>query len=71
MHARVKQVWTVGAEVNVGFIKGLKVVERIPTPGDYAPDCWALQSSGGQWYRFTPHKGIERCSSLEDCRDYC
>ena len=65
-----KQSFQVGSTVKIGFMTGLKVVEKIPTPGDYAPDCYALLSAKGQWYRFTPHNGIVKCDSLADARSY-
>lgn len=56
-----KQVWEVGQKVNVGFVKGLEVIRKIPTPGDGAPDAYELKSSDGKKvYRFTPHNGLER-----------
>lgn len=62
-----KQVWEVGQTVKVGFIAGLVVAAKCPTPGDYAPDAYALtQPSTGRFYRFVPHKGIERCRDLRD-----
>ena len=64
-HSLPKQTWAEGEVVNVGFIKGLEVIKRIPTPGDYAPDAWALwQPNTGRFYRFVPHKGVERCETL-------
>lgn len=54
------QAWNIGDTVNVGFMKGLKVIRRIPTPGDYAPDQWLLQSKKGDYYLFTPHHGIQK-----------
>ena len=59
-HAPAKQQWSVGQIVNVGFVKGLTVMERIPTPGDYRPDVWRLISSTGKEYEFTPHFGLAR-----------
>lgn len=62
-----KQTWQVGDTVKVGFLTGLEVVKRIPTPGDYAPDAYALwQPSTGRFYRFVPHNGIARCRNLDD-----
>lgn len=62
-----RRSWQVGDVVNVGFIRGLEVVKKIPTPGDYAPDAYALwQPKTDRFYRFVPHKGIERCASLAD-----
>lgn len=53
------QKWEIGQQVNVGFMRGLTVVEKIPTPGDYAPDQYRL-TKGAAEYLFTPHKGIEK-----------
>ena len=55
-----KQNWQVGEIVNVGFLRGLMVTKREPTPGDYAPDAYLLVAKTGAQYRFVPHKGIER-----------
>lgn len=60
--AHAKQDWQVGEIVNVGFIKGLMVVRKEPTPGDWAPDAWLLVSKDNRHYRFVPHLGIERIS---------
>lgn len=59
-HKAAKQAWTVGSIVNVGFLKGLTVMERVPTPGDYRPDVYRLISKTGLEYEFTPHFGIAR-----------
>lgn len=65
--ASAKQTWQDGDVVNVGFLKGLEVIKRIPTPGDYAPDAYALwQPSNGNFYRFVPHNGIARCATLAE-----
>lgn len=62
-----KQKWQIGETVKVGFISGLEVVACIPTPGDYAPDAYALwQSSTDRFYRFVPHNGLTRCVNLSD-----
>ena len=55
----------VGAQVRVGFMV-LTVLAAIPTPGDGAPDAYALQSVKGLLYRFTPHHGVERCETMAD-----
>ena len=59
-----KQVWEVGSVVKVGFLK-LVVLGKIPTPGDYAPDAYALQRNG-QFYRFVPHNGLTKCATLTE-----
>ncbi|MDE2472930.1 MAG: hypothetical protein KGL35_30515 [Bradyrhizobium sp.] len=62
-----KQSWQVGDTVKVGFIAGLEVVKKIPTPGDWAPDAYALwQPNTGRFYRFVPHNGLHRCRDLAD-----
>ena len=58
--APAKQAWNVGATVSVGFLKGLVVIEKVPTPGDYAPDAYILQAASGTRYEFVPHRGIAR-----------
>lgn len=58
------QKWEVGQLVKVGFMKDLKVIAIIPTPGDYAPDQYMLESESGNIYTFTPHKGIELTANL-------
>lgn len=71
-----RQNWSTGQTVNVGFLKGLTVLEKIPTPGDQAPDAYVLMQAGHdansvlweRFYRFVPHKGIARCASIADAR---
>jgi len=61
-----KQAWEVGQVVNVGFVKGLVVKAKVPTPGDHRPDCYALwQPGSNRFYSFQPHLGLSRCDSLE------
>lgn len=48
---RGRQEWSVGAVVNVGFIKGLTVQEK-------RHHGWLLQSPKGKFYVFEPHMGI-------------
>ena len=54
-----KQDWSVGKTVKVGFMK-LTVKELEPTPGDFMPDAYILESEKGVKYRFVPHNGLER-----------
>jgi len=61
-----KQTWEIGEVVKVGFLTGLKVLAKVPTPGDYAPDAYVLGHATGRIYRFVPHKGIERRANLND-----
>ena len=57
------QNWTAGATVKVGFLT-LRVVRAIPTPGDFKPDLYILQSlKGDKTYSFVPHCGLERIYS--------
>lgn len=54
-----RQNWEVGSIVKVGFLT-LLVTGFEPTPGDYRPDRYHLQSSNGTRYTFTPHYGLEK-----------
>lgn len=64
MIRKSKQEWEVGATVKVGFLSGLIVVAKVPTPGDYAPDAYLL-SRGEKWYSFVPHNGLSGISQDE------
>lgn len=59
-----KQSWEVGQAVSVGFLKGLTVIAKVATPGDFAPDSYVL-SRGTQMYSFVPHNGISKISDQE------
>lgn len=59
-----KQTWMEGEMVKVGFMT-LKVLKRVPTPGDYKPDAYILGSAKGGIYRFVPHNGLTKFDSLE------
>lgn len=59
-----KQAWEIGEMVKVGFLT-LKVLAKVPTPGDYAPDAYVLGSAKGGIYRFVPHNGLNKFDSLE------
>ncbi len=64
-----KQIWEVGEAVKVGFLT-LVVKAKIATPGDYMPDAYALASvRGDKFYRFTPHHGLQSCSSLTEAAE--
>lgn len=64
---RARQDWQPGETVKVGFVSGLEVIQKIPTPGDHAPDAYALwQPATGRFYRFVPHCGLARCATLAD-----
>jgi hypothetical protein len=60
-----KQKWEVGQTVKVGFMS-LQVVAKVPTPGDYMPDAYALKNAAGTFYRFVPHNGLVRCFNLDE-----
>lgn len=61
---RSQQIWEIGSKVNVGFLKGLEVIAKIPTPGDYAPDAYIL-TRNESIYSFVPHNGLSRISETE------
>lgn len=64
-----KQAWDVGQIVNVGFVKGLVVKEKVATPGDYLPDLYVLwQPATNRFYSFVPHNGLCRHESLTEAR---
>ena len=68
---KAKQSWNQGDVVSVGFVKGLEVVAKVATPGDYRPDLYALwQPSTGRFYSFVPHNGLTRCASLEEAMSW-
>ncbi len=55
-----KNIWTPDSEVKVGYMT-LRVVKRIPTPGDGKPDKWALTSlDGTRDYIFAPYSGLKK-----------
>ena len=63
--AKAKQDWSIGATVKVGFTP-LVVADKIPTPGDFAPDAFLLVNHAGtQLYRFVPHCGLEKITPAE------
>lgn len=65
MITRTKQDWTIGSTVKVGFLS-LIVKAAVATPGDFAPDAYILVNKAGtQLYKFVPHNGIEKISSVE------
>lgn len=56
---RPVNIWTPDAIVKVGYMT-LRVVKRIPTPGDGKPDQWELESvNGDRTYRFAPYSGLK------------
>ena len=68
---RAKQSWALGDLVNVGFVRGLEVVAKVATPGDYKPDLYALwQPSTGRFYSFVPHNGLVRCDTLQQAMEW-
>lgn len=68
-HKRAKQNWDIGATVKVGFLDGLKVLEKIATPGNYLPDQYVLERKG-IYYSYTPYNGISRCLTIEQARQW-
>lgn len=48
---KAKQVWEIGAVVNVGFLKGLLIVAKEDT-------VYRLQAASGKAYTFQPHLGL-------------
>lgn len=53
--------WTIGALVNVGFLKGLKVL-KVEAIKDGMPDVYTLEGKSGAVYEFIPHNGLTRIS---------
>lgn len=49
---KAKQEWTPGDVVNVGFVKGLEVVEKVGS------DFRLWNPANGKKYVFTPHMGL-------------
>lgn len=69
MIRNTKQSWNIGATVKVGFLS-LIVHAAIATPGDYAPDAYVLSNTAGTaWYRFVPHNGLSRYSSIAEAME--
>ncbi len=64
MITRSKQNWEIGQQVNVGFMKDLVVVAKVPTPGDSAPDAYVLVR-GTTFYSFVPHNGVSKVTQAE------
>ena len=54
-----RQNWQVGALVNVGFLRNLKVI-KVDAIFDGLPDIYTLESAKGTRYEFTPHNGLVR-----------
>ena len=70
IHGGAKQAWFAGAQVKVGFLT-LRVIGRMPTPGDGLPDEWLLSNEKGQHYSFQPHLGLTKITDehfLDQCR---
>ena len=62
-----KQNWTIGQVVKIGFVAGLEIIQKVATPGDYMPDLYVLrQQNTGRIYKFVPHNGLSRCSSIDE-----
>jgi len=65
MITRTKQLWQVGRQVQVGFLR-FTVQAAIATPGDGLSDVYFLTNlAGDKLFRFTPHHGLERVSLEE------
>ena len=59
MISNTKQTWEVGEVVKVGFLS-LRILAKVATPGDYAPDAYVMTNKAGdKYYRFVPHKGLQ------------
>ena len=56
---RIKQDWTEGSTVKVGFMT-MTVVRKVATPGDFRPDVFHLIATNGKQYTFQPHYGLEQ-----------
>jgi hypothetical protein len=70
MITRTLQQWQVGETVKVGFMQ-LRVLARVPTPGNYLPDQYALTSAdGSRYYKFIPHNGCTRVASLAEAMEF-
>lgn len=69
MIRRSAQVWEIGEIVQVGFVRGLKVLAKVPTPGNYLPDQYVLGTAQGRIYRFVPHNGLTRCETLAEAME--
>lgn len=66
---KAKQDWRIGQVVNIGFVKGLVVKEKVATPGDYLPDLYVLWApASNRWYSFVPHNGLSRHESADLAR---
>ena len=66
MISKSNQVWEVGEKVKVGFMS-LVVAAKVPTPGDFMPDAYALTNQGAtKFYQFVPHNGLHKCESLKE-----
>lgn len=64
MIKNTKQAWEIGQVVKVGFVAGLTIVAKVPTPG--APDAYVLVR-GESVYSFVPHNGLTKISQ-DDAR---
>lgn len=53
-----KQNWSIGSRVNVGFMRGLEVLE-VRAVVDGLPDIYILRAANGKMYKFIPHNGLE------------
>lgn len=57
MQLKKRQNWEVGNTVNVGFVRGLEVLEKVASPSNGRPDGYVLLSPNAALYAFVPHAG--------------
>ena len=55
-----RQNWQIGALVNVGFMKNLKVIQITYRFSGRWEHVYTVESANGTRYEFTPHNGIRR-----------
>lgn len=56
-YANVNKNWEIGAVVNIGFMKNLRVY-KVSQIKDGMPDIYTLISPKGKFYEFIPHNGL-------------
>jgi hypothetical protein len=63
-----RQSFEVGSIVKIGFVSGLEVIRKVPTPRDGYPDFYVLWNSAkNTFYAFQPHNGgLVRCADLNE-----
>ena len=55
LRRRAQQTWRVGATVNIGFIHGLRIIDRRAIDGE---QTWILEAASGRRYGYIAHCGI-------------